>query len=169
MNKLVKLPLFLGIVGGLCGGLLALTNYFTGPKIEADENARIAAAYQVHFPDIQRSDEKELSATLIAAGVSNKIEAFDGDNKQLGSIYTATVKGYGGNLTFTVSFAGQNVNKFIQVSGSESSVGVTFLDAISNASNFNVSNISDYKSGSSVTYNAVNNCIQVCYSDYIGG
>ena len=54
MNKFIKLPLFLGIVGGLCGGVLALTHFITKDKIAADEYARANAAFYEHFEDLIR-------------------------------------------------------------------------------------------------------------------
>ena len=75
MKQVIKLPLFLGIVGGLCGGLLALTNYFTAPKIEKDEALRVNAAYLEHFT-FSNIKDGEITDTLAKAGVTAKIYCY---------------------------------------------------------------------------------------------
>lgn len=168
MNKMIKLPLFLGVVGGLCGSLLAVTYFITQPRIEAAEKERIAAAYRVHFADIKESVDKTVSADLASAGVSAKVDALDASQNVIGTIYTATVKGYGGDVTFTVSFANDQVRKFVTIASGESAQGKDFMTAIEGASDFAVDKVVDYKSGSSVTYGAVSKCINVCYADFAG-
>ena len=45
MNKLVKLPLFLGICGGVCAAVLAGVNALTSPIIEKAKADKANAAY----------------------------------------------------------------------------------------------------------------------------
>ena len=51
MNKLVKLPLFLGAVGCICGGVLAAVNFITEPVIAANEEKK-ANAVEIELPQV---------------------------------------------------------------------------------------------------------------------
>lgn len=168
MNKMIKLPLFLGVVGGICGGLLAATNAITADVIKKGEDERIAAAYKEHFASCVRVDNANFTADAKGL-IKSAVNAYDSSDAVLGKVYTVTVKGYGGDYTFTASFAGDKVHKVIMVSGNESNVGLTFLNKLYSATDYTVEGVADFASGSSVTYKAVAEGLTACYTDFKGG
>ena len=139
MKQVIKLPLFLGIVGGLCGGLLALTNYFTAPKIEKDEALRVNAAYLEHFT-FSNIKDGEITDTLAKAGVTAKKITYE-DGKAL---------------------------KFIVTESKESQQGSAFLAGLEGDKDGSIlNNLADNKAGSTITYNAVSSAMETCLNDYL--
>ena len=109
MNKLLKLPLFLGIAGAACGGVLAGVNALTAPiiaeaEVEAVKNGYLdiykANNYNVTLDDIVIGDSLKISDALYNAGCQNRAIV-----AEIGVAYTFKVKGYGGDLSFQVAFA----------------------------------------------------------------
>jgi len=167
MNKMIKLPLFLGVVGGLCGGLLAATNLITGPQIKKAEDARIAASYKLHFEACERVEKPEISEAAAKGGIIEIAKAFDSSDNSLGIVYTVlTKKGYGGEIKYTASVADNKIHKLILVSSGESAQGAEFLTAITGAEDYTLDGVVDFKSGSSVTYGAVMTGLTACLADY---
>lgn len=174
MNKMIKLPLFLGIVGGICGGLLAGTHALTKGKIEKDENIRKNAAYLVHFADLANTKVAD-SASFQAVWSTHKnikninvIEVLNSSEAVIGKVYEATVKGFVDDIVFTVSFKDSSINKFVVINSKENAQGAAFIAAFDGAANVSIDKVVDYKSGSTTTYGNVNEAIQVCYADYKG-
>ena len=172
MNKFIKLPLFLGIVGGLCGGVLALTHFITKDKIAADEYARANAAFYQHFEDFNKKNTVEVNETLTNAGVTAKYYAFNVDSTYIGTVYQCEVVGYAGKSTpikFTVSFdeTGKE-NAFVVLSHGETSQGnafMTWLEGDNNGDRLSNLDAGAAESKSSVTYKAVKGAVDVCKTD----
>lgn len=173
MNKLVKLPLFLGVVGCLCGGVLSLTNYITEDKIAQDEEKRANAAYIAHFANLQTKTEEALNETLSSAGVTAKFYAYDVDGAYIGTIYSCSVVGYAGKSTpinFTVSFSNGKPHHYVEISHGETAQGSKFMSWLAGDTNGDrVGNLDAGKAetGSSVSYKAVNDVVTVCSTDYL--
>ena len=167
MKQVIKLPLFLGIVGGLCGGLLALTNYFTAPKIEKDEALRVNAAYLEHFT-FSNIKDGEITDTLAKAGVTAKKITYDASEAYIVTIYNCTVAGFGGDVKFTVSYKDGKALKFIVTESKESQQGSAFLAGLEGDKDGSIlNNLADNKAGSTVTYNAVSSAMETCLNDYL--
>ena len=167
MKQVIKLPLFLGIVGGLCGGLLALTNYFTAPKIEKDEALRVNAAYLEHFT-FSNIKDGEITDTLAKAGVTAKKITYDASEAYIGTIYNCTVAGFGGDVKFTVSYKDGKALKFIVTESKESKEGSDFLAGLEGDKDGSIlNNLADNKAGSTTTYNAVSSAMETCLNDYL--
>ena len=164
MNKFIKLPLFLGVVGALCGGILATTNYFTEPKIKADEDFRANEAFLAHFEEAKKfSQEIDLTDALTANGITQKKYAYNDSNKYIGTIYSCTIAGFGGEIVFTVSFSNGDINKFIATSygGESSGYGKDYIENLQkNPGEY------DVKPGVSMTSTPVNKTITGCLADY---
>ncbi|MGM9857672.1 MAG: hypothetical protein ACI311_00230 [Bacilli bacterium] len=173
MNKLVKLPLFLGAVGCLCGGVLALVNHFTEPVIKENEEKKANAAFYEHFSNFDKKNTVAVSDTLAASGVTQKYYAFDASKTYIGTIYECSVVGYAGKsspIKFTISFANGQPNHYVALSHAESNVGKIFMDWLAGDVDGNrLSNLEAGKtfSGSTVTYAAVNSAVTVCSADYL--
>ena len=172
MNKFIKLPLFLGIVGGLCGGVLALTHFITKDKIAADEYARANAAFYEHFEDFNKKNSVELNETLSGAGVTAKYYIFNADLTYIGSVYQCEVVGYAGKskpIKFTISFdeTGKE-NNYVLLSHSETNQGnlfMTWLDGDNNGDRLSNLDAGKAESGSTDTYKAVKGVVTVCKAD----
>jgi Na+-translocating ferredoxin:NAD+ oxidoreductase RnfG subunit len=178
MNKMIKLPLFLGVVGGLCGGLLAATNYLTHDKIVADAEKRANAALYVHFADAAKFEDATLSDTLTAASVTGKKNALTSDNNVMGSIYFCSVVGYAGKSTpieFSVSIASGNVKKIVVTGSGESAAGAKFISWVGEASEADLNPTGSRQetwkatTGSSISTKAVATAVDACLADYQGG
>ena len=108
MNKLVKLPLFLGICGAACAGVLAGVYAFTNPIVEAN-TAKAAAesyvsmysAYGVTTEDVKVEQAITLSDELFNVGCSSRAIV----EKANGIAYTCSVSGFNGTISFQVAFA----------------------------------------------------------------
>ena len=178
MNKLLKLPLFLGIAGAACGGVLAGVNALTAPVIA--ENAEKAAnqAYYDTFAEFgaELDIDKTLTIndTLKDAGVktkaSVKAEGLEG------IVYSCTVTGAataGGNdLSFQVAFANGNYYGYTTISQKESAgYGEKTFDYLTNyLPGLDASTTIEKPSavsGASQTWNAVADAIKVCAEDYV--
>lgn len=173
MNKLIKLPLFLGVVGCLCGGVLSLTNYFTAEKIRKDEEARANAAYTAHFPNLAHRKEVTVNETLLDGGVVAKSYAYNDSNAYIGSIYTISAIGFAGKQTpvkFTVSFANGKPHHYEELGHGESAEGAKFMTWLKGDNNGDrLSNLEAGKAetGSTRTYKAVSLAVSTCLADYL--
>ena len=108
MNKLVKLPLFLGAVGCICGGVLAAVNFITEPVIAANEEKKANAAFYEHFSNFSKKNVVTVKDELASAGITQKFYCFDESLTFIGTVYECSVVGFAGKNTpikFTVSFA----------------------------------------------------------------
>ena len=169
MNKLLKLPLFLGVVGCLCGGVLAVTNHFTAPVIQEAEKARENAAYVKHFANLDEKKEQSLTESLTKGGVDAKYYAYDATGAYIGSVYKCSVKGYVDTISFTISFKNGVANHYEEIAQKETVNGKTFMEWLKGDTNGNrLGNLEEGKtlSGSTTTYNAVSKVVGLCFADY---
>ena len=115
MNKFLKLPLFIAVVGGVCTAVLATTYAITNPIIEQrKETARLAGYFSpfgLTVEDGATAKELDVSADLLAKGVSMKVE-ISHNGSALGIVYDANVAGRNGDITFQISFKEGNYNTF---------------------------------------------------------
>lgn len=179
MNKLVKLPLFLGICGAACAGVLAGINALTAPIIE---NARIEKAnaayikmyqeFNVVGSDVQ-TEEVEDDA-LLKAGCS--VRAIVENSQVRGIAYTCSVNGYGGTINFQVAFANGKYLGYTDLGNSETNgYGKTLISGMNDLihgvdGNQALSSYAAYTSaisGRSITGKALANSIEVCRADYM--
>lgn len=170
MNKMIKLPLFLGVVGGLCGGVLAATNYITKDPIQKGEEARLNAAYIKHFEDFANKETPEVSASLLEAGVTSKALVYNSSNDYIGSIYQCTVTGFASEITFTVSFRDGQICKYVNIAASETGNGPTTIANLNSASPSELASIlANGKpwSGGTYTFEGINPALQACSADYL--
>ena len=172
MNKFIKLPLFLGVVGGLCGGVLALTHFATKDIIADAEYQRANAAFYEHFEDFDKKNSVEVSETLASAGVTAKYYIFNADLTYIGSVYQCEAVGYAGKskpIKFTISFdeTGKE-NNYVLLSHSETNQGskfMTWLDGDNNGDRLSNLDAGKAESGSTDTYKAVKKSVDACKSD----
>lgn len=90
MNKFVKLPLFLGVCGAICAGVLAVVNGFTAPII-ADNNEKAQNANIYKIMGIEDADK--VSDVQVKEGlkyVKSAKEVYV-NNEVLGVVYTGFV------------------------------------------------------------------------------
>ncbi len=128
MNKFLKLPLFLAVVGGVCTAVLATTYAITNPIVVQREQKEKYSTYFKDF-DLLESDgetpkvgavaeELEVTSDLSAKGITAKVSvSYNGS--ALGMAYNADVQGYGGSIKFALSFKEGNYNSFTCLSQSE--------------------------------------------------
>ncbi len=173
MNKMIKLPIFLGTVGCLCGGVLAVTNYFTKDAIAKGEFDRANAAYFTHFENYAARSELAIPEALAKIGVTLKEEIFSDADKttSIGYVYTCSVVGFAGKSTpikFTISYAEGKINNYVPLSHGESAQGAKFMDWLSADKN-NINNLEAGKAqtGSTTTYQAISNAVTACTTDYL--
>ena len=173
MNKMIKLPIFLGVVGCLCGGVLSLTNYITKDKIAEDEFNRANAAYFEHFEAYAGKKLLTLSDDLAKAGVTIKEEIYSDAEliTSIGYVYTCSAIGFAGKNTpikFTISYANGKINKYVPLSHGESNQGAKFMDWLNQDAN-NINNLEAGKAqtGSTDTYVAVSKAVNACTADYL--
>lgn len=173
MNKMIKLPLFLGAVGALCGGVLAATNYVTREKIAADEEKRANAAFYEHFANFDKKNSVTVSEELTGAGVTQKYYAFDASLTYIGTIYECSVVGYAGKsspIKFTISFANGQANHYVSLSHAETAQGKVFMEWLAGDNNGDrLGNLEAGQavSGSSTSYGAVKSVVTKCSADYL--
>ena len=128
MNKFLKLPLFLAVVGGICTAVLATTYAITNPIVVQRVQKEQFAAYFGAFDLLEAAgetpktgavaEEKDITADLIAKGINKKVEiSYNGE--LLGASYDGKVNGYGGEIIFQVSFRDGKYNSFTCLSHSE--------------------------------------------------
>ena len=128
MNKFLKLPLFLAVVGGICTAVLATTYAITNPivvqRVQKEQFAAYFGAFDLLEADGETpktgavAEEKDITADLIAKGINKKVEiSYNGE--LLGASYDGKVNGYGGEIIFQVSFRDGKYNSFTCLSHSE--------------------------------------------------
>ncbi len=110
-NKIVKLVIFLAIVSGVSGGVLALVNGITAPIIEEHALAAEKANLEIIFPGadfspVEFEDESGIVQSIFSTS--------DG-----GYAYKMSVGGYGGDIVFMIG-----------VDANNSIVGYTILSSL---------------------------------------
>lgn len=106
MNKFIKFPLILGIVGAIATFALALVFQITDPLIQSAKNGQETEAVQSMFEGktILVRDDIEIDDCALEGGVAAIYEAKDGETS-LGIIYKITVQGYGGKVSILISIS----------------------------------------------------------------
>ena len=171
MKKMIKLPLFLGATAAICGTVLAVTNYFTKDRIAQGERDRINAAYKLHFESLSYTKTVTIDDSLLSAGVTGKLYAYDSSKAYIGTVYTCSVVGFAGKsnpIKFTVSYAGGQVHHYVPISNGESNQGANFMNWLAgDVDGDRVGDISQDTSGSSVSKKAVVTVPGVVSADYL--
>ena len=105
MNKLVKLPLFLGICGAACAGVLAGVNALTAPIIEQAKLDAANAAYIETYKEYGVTSDHITIEEVEIYAANCTTRALIVNDKVKGVAYTCSAKGYGGTISFQVAFA----------------------------------------------------------------
>ena len=178
VNKFVLLPLFLGSVCLISGGIIAGVNSFTEPVIEQriidQQNAGYYKVLEIESADAPT--DLTPSAALAAKGVTSKKEFKSGSTK-IGFVYDVTVSGYGGKIMFQVGFKDGKFSGFNVISHSETpSFGGVVIpkvderiknqDASSNVLDL-LNGTDNLTAGKTVTGNALVAGLSACANDYL--
>ena len=134
MNKFVKLPLFLGVVGGICTAVLATTYAITNPIKVAKELEAKNKAFEAILTDFgltastakitdyviePASGEELIPAALSSKGISRKVVINNVEDQLVGAFYEGTAAGYGGDIKYQLSFKDSVCHSFVCLSNSE--------------------------------------------------
>lgn len=176
MNKLVKLPLFLGICGAACAGILAGVNALTAPIIEQAKIDAANAAYIETYKEFGVTSDhiKIEEVEIYAANCTTR--AVIVNDKVKGVAYTCSAKGYGGTISFQVAFANGKYLGYTDLGNSETpSYGGVVIGKMSSLingidANESLLNNSGYASaiaGQSITGKAIANAVDACRTDYL--
>lgn len=176
MNKMLKLPLFLGIAGAACAGVLAGVYSVTQPIVQKNQAEAAAeayvsmySAYGVELSDVVVEDAVTLSDDLYNAGCSGRAIVEKAD----GVAYTCEVTGFGGKVKFQVAFAEGKYIGYTNLANSETpSYGGKLIEKITEMFKGKPSADSnaltpDVYSGTTVTGAPVATAIEVCRVDYL--
>jgi len=178
LNKFILLPLFLGSVCLVSGGVIAGVNSFTEPVINQriidQQNAGYYKVLGIDSADVPVN--KEISPALASKGVSSKKE-FSSGTTVIGYVYDVSVSGYGGKILFQVGFKDGKFSGFNIISHSETpSFGGLVLPKVDERIK-NQTAESDVLSllngadnltgGKSVTGNAIVAGLNACADDYL--
>lgn len=132
MNKFVKLPLFLGVCGAICAGLLAAVNSFTAPIVEKRlENER--NANYLELMGVSEADEFKdgtLVDSLTSANVTGIKEVYVGGDL-LGVVYDASINDGWSQWTVQVGIKEGKYTGLKYSSTDPDAKGKTFMDAFS--------------------------------------
>ncbi len=168
MNNFIKLPLFLGVVGAICGGVLTFTYYVTKDKIAYDEYIRVNSAFLEHFNDFNKKNIVNINDDLKDAGIENKYYVYNNNLDFIGTVYKCSVVGYAGvsnPIKFTVSYdKNGKENHFVILSHSETNQGKKFLEWLSD-DKLSSLEMGKVETGSTITFNAVKKVIDICNED----
>lgn len=173
MNKMIKLPLFLGVCGAACAGILAgvyaLTNPIVQRNAEKIANAAIYATFSTYGDENSLTVEtKELTDDLIAVGVLSK-KKVTGSGLTDGMVYnvTTTKKGYAGTISFQLAFAEGKFLSYTNIANSETK---ELIGRLSNGEILSGTAAAGYSfavvSGETFTSNALKSAIDVIVADY---
>ncbi len=179
MNKLIKLPIFLGVCGAACAGILAGVNAVTAPIIEKAKAEKANAAYIELYKDFNVTGTDVVTEDvdnddLLKAGCS--VKAIIINDYVKGVTYTCSVTGYGGKIEFQVAFANGKYLGYTDLGNSETNgYGKSVIEQMNGLikdldGSQNLMSNSDYTSaisGKSITGKALANSIEVCRVDYM--
>ena len=144
MNKFLKLPLFLAVVGGVCTAVLATTYAITNPivvqRVQKEQFAAYFCAFYLLEADGETpktgavAEEMDVAADLLAKGINKKVQiSYNGE--VLGASYDGKVTGYGGDIIFQVSFRDGKYNSFTCLGHSETD-GFGGVEVLKNLNDF---------------------------------
>lgn len=180
MNKMLKLPLFLGACGLACAGILAGVNAATKDTIATYKEDKIKNSYVKIFTkngysvtkdDLTPVSVLDLTDEVYDAGCRGSaiVESVNG------IAYTCTVKGYAGDVEFQVAFAEGKYLGYTNISHNETSgygadliAGMTklLINLGINEPLFGTEYAS-YINGASKTGKPVGEAIEACRKDYL--
>ena len=178
MNKLVKLPLFLGITGASCALLLTGVYYLTNPIIINNQLTKENKAYIDLFNDYDSSfniagndlKDEDISESLY----NNGVRTIKVINKVKGKAYKCEGSGRNGTISFIVAFSNNKVIGYSNITNSEDAGYGKELLENKIPSLFNkgidaskeVLTKLDY-TGATITGNAISKVIEACRIDYL--
>ena len=177
MNKMIKLPLFLGVVGAACATILAAIYPVTSQRVATLKAEQAAAAYEAMYVDlgVSKADIKvveqiNLSDELYNIGCTSKA-VISLDNVK-GVAYTCSFKGYGGQVDFQIGFANGKYLSFKALKHGETAQGLNAMNELPNLVTPNLSMggaLSDLSvvSKSSFTGMPISDIVEVCKADYL--
>ena len=175
MNKMLKLPLFLGVCGTVCAGLLAGVYALTNPIVQKAKAEKANAAYISMYSEfgVVGTDVTTEEVDNIA-GCSLRAIIVNANVK--GIAYTCQASGYGGTISFQIAFANGKYLAYTDLGNSETNgygkvviAGMTDTIAGVDAS----TSLEDYAaystliSGRSITGKALKSTIELCRTDYL--
>lgn len=173
MNNMIKLPLFLGIIGAACGAVLAGANALTAPIIEQNAIDAANAAYIQLFDafDVDSDDITVEEVNLAEAKCTTRAIIINENVK--GVAYTCEAKGYAGPIKFQVGFANGKYHGYVDLGNTESKVGIiplmnstiTGIDASENL--MSNSSFKAAYTGTTVSAKGITAAIEVCRLDYL--
>lgn len=176
MNKLVKLPLFLGICGAACAGVLAGVNAITAPIIEQARIDAANAAYIETYKEFNVTSEHITIEEVEIYAANCTTRAVIVNDAVKGIAYTCSAKGYAGTVSFQVAFANGQYLGYTDLGNNETSgFGKDLIDKMTslikgNDANEALLNNSNYASaiaGQSITGRAIANAVEACRTDYL--
>ena len=114
MNKFVKFPLVLGIVGIICTGALSVVYEVTNPIIQDRINQKANALILELIPDMDSATDltKDYEADLLKEYKVSSVKEVFKDNESYAYAYQATGVGYGGDMNFLITLSSQE-NKIL--------------------------------------------------------
>ena len=180
MNKMLKLPLFLGACGLACAGLLAGVNAATKGPIQTYKDNKIKEEYVNIFSSNGYSVTKEQLKTETAVDLTDAVYNAGGTGRALaidikGAAYTCKVKGYAGDVEFQVAFAEGKYLGYTNIKNSETSgYGADLIASLTSLIKGNSSQDSIFANdkyvgamtGVSKTGKPVADAIEACRNDY---
>lgn len=151
MNKFLKLPLFLGVVGGLCTAVLATTYAITNEEFLKREAERKNAAFKdiligfgltdadgsikagvetIEYIVDAEDSNFELSSKLSKVGITRKV-SISFNEEVVGAFFEGSVIGFNKDvpIAFQLSFKEDKCYEF-SCTHTESGPGVGFMDKI---------------------------------------
>lgn len=176
MNKLVKLPLFLGICGAACAGVLAGVNALTAPIIEQAKLDAANAAYIETYKEYGVTSDHITIEEVEIYAANCTTRALIVNDKVKGVAYTCSAKGYGGTISFQVAFANGTYLGYTDLGNSETpSYGGKIISSMTsiikgidaNEALLNNSKFTGAIAGQSITGKAIANAVEACRADYL--
>lgn len=175
MNKLVKLPLFLGICGAACAGVLAGVNAVTAPIIEQAKIDAANAAYIELFKDFSVTSDHITTEDVSLSEAGCTVRAIVVNDNVKGIAYTCSVKGYAGpgSINFQIGFANGKYHGYVDLGNTESKTGIIpLMNATIKGIDANEALMSNAKfqaayAGTTVSATAIAAAVEVCRTDYL--
>lgn len=179
MNKMLKLPLFLGACGLSCAGLLSGVHALTKGEIQEYKDNKIKEEYVAIFKNNGYNVVKEDLAIKSSLEVSDELYNVGCSGKAIveeinGVAYTCKVSGYAGAVEFQVAFANGEYLGYTSISHSETSgYGKDLIDGMTKllkglnlADSLFSTSYADAIKGKSKTGKPVGEAIEACRADY---
>lgn len=181
MNKMLKLPLFLGACGLACAGLLAGVNAATKGPIQTYKDNKIKDSYVSIFSKNGYSVTRDDLIIEDAIALTDEVYDAGGTGRALvesikGVAYTCKVKGYSKDgIEFQVAFADGKYLGYTNISNSETAgYGADLIASLTNLIKGNSSQDSIFANdkyvgamtGVSKTGKPLADAIEACRNDY---